>query len=267
MRIFQSFLKTLIGPLIHVINTHLHYAGIFVVLLLKYLIIFLKYLKIYGLHRLQNTLKHLVVEVFLFKAQFTLRPLERPSPPLCGLQNGDLERGGVEVMEEVGGSPCWLYERRREREGERNSVLFKWESRAQRGRETQAVKPREWRQKEKKSGEIYFAHGEKRETSRREERRRGEKSHRIFLLFFSLNVASFTLMTQRGFRLNSPGQEELMVSFRGSRAEGRNLNALGWTMPALWILTLAITLNQGERCFSTLSLNCLRREHQRKVSF
>lgn len=107
MRLFQSFLKTLIDPLIHVINTHLHYAGIFVVLLLKYLIIFFfKYLQIYGLYRLQNTLKHLIVEVFLFKAQFTLRPLERPSPALCGLQNGDLERGGVEVMEEVGGSPC-----------------------------------------------------------------------------------------------------------------------------------------------------------------
>lgn len=44
-------------------------------------------------------------KVFLFKVQFTLRPLERPSPPLCGLQSGDVEKGGVEVMEEVGGSP------------------------------------------------------------------------------------------------------------------------------------------------------------------
>lgn len=67
-------------------------------------------------------------------------------------------------------------------------------------------------------------------------------------------------MTQRGFQLNSPDREELMVSCWGGRAEGRNLNALGWTMPALWIITLAITLNQGEWCLKTLSLTWLRHE-------
>ena len=40
------------------------------------------------------------------EAQFTCRPLERPSPPLSGVQNGDLERGGVEEEEE-GGSVCY----------------------------------------------------------------------------------------------------------------------------------------------------------------
>lgn len=46
-------------------------------------------------------------------------------------------------------------------------------------------------------------------------------------IFFSLNVCFCTLMTQRGFQLNSPDREELMVSCWGGRAEGRNLNALG----------------------------------------
>ncbi|KAI9544298.1 hypothetical protein NQZ68_001170 [Dissostichus eleginoides] len=32
-----------------------------------------------------------------FKAQFSVRPLQR-APPLCGVQNGDLERGGVEEV-------------------------------------------------------------------------------------------------------------------------------------------------------------------------
>lgn len=132
-----------------------------------------------------------------------------------------------------------MYERRgvqrgRERgserkEGERNSVLFKWESRAQRGKETQTEKPRDTDQKKKRKKkwrQIYFTHGRTRETSRIKERRREEKTQRIFFVY-PLNLASFTLMTQRRFLLNSAAREGLMVSFRGSRAEGRNLNALG----------------------------------------
>lgn len=82
----------------------------------------------------------------------------------------------------------------------------------------------EKRRRERKSGERFILRtGERRKRAK--ERKEGERKTGIGIFFFFL--APFTLMTQRGFQLNSPGQEELMVSFRGSRAEGRNLNALG----------------------------------------
>lgn len=170
---------------------------------------------------------------------------------------GGVEEVEVVVVKEGGGVCYWLYERRgahRKREskrrgGQRNSVLFKWESKAHRGKGTESEK-----QKKVESGLIYAR--KKLRHSLRKTRAIELKKHWIF--FF--NVCFCTLMTQRGFRLNSPDREELMVSCWGSRAEGRNLNALGWTMPALWIITLAITLNQGEWCLKTLSLTWLRHE-------
>lgn len=182
--------------------------------------------------------------------------IERP-PPLYGVQNGDLELGGVEEVGEGGGgaTDCMRgggggggakRERQSERkEGERNSVLFKWIQSAERKRDTY------WeteRKQAKKKVETDLLYAREKQGNEWKKGKGGKRKRGIG--FFSSNLASFTLMTQIGFQLNSPGREELMVSFRGSRAEGRNLNALGWTMPALWIITLAITLNQGERCYT-----------------
>lgn len=76
-------------------------------------------------------------------------------------------------------------ERGREREGargkeeERNSVLFKWESGALRGKETQT----ERRRQTKKWRQIYFTHGKKRETSKKKGK---EGRGKDCLDFFSL---------------------------------------------------------------------------------
>lgn len=111
----------------------------------------------------------------------------------------------------------------REEEGERNSMLFKWKSRAHRGKETQTVGAEVNTRKKRVDKFILRAANHR---QRAEERRREKK--RIIVFFdFPPTVASFALVAQRGFWLNSAVQEELMVSFRGGRAEGRNLNALG----------------------------------------
>lgn len=103
-------------------------------------------------------------------------------------------------MTEVGGSAYCLYKRKRE---ERNPELFKWESRAQRRKESRL----------KKVETDLFGAREKRENESD--------------FFSSIKYDLFTLMNQRGLCSNPAAQKELMVSFGGSRAEGRNLNALG----------------------------------------
>lgn len=99
--------------------------------------------------------------------------------------------GGVEEVEVVvvkeGGFVCyWLYERRgahrkreresKRREGERNSVLFKWESKAHRGKGTKSEK-----QKKVETGLIYAR--KKLRHSLRKTRAIELKKHWIF--FFS----------------------------------------------------------------------------------
>lgn len=71
--------------------------------------------------------------------------------------------------------------------------------------------------------DLFYAREKEGNEQKKGKKERGRQASGFFFFF----LAPFTLMTQRGFQLNSPGQEELMVSFRGSRAEGRNLNALG----------------------------------------
>lgn len=81
------------------------------------------------------------------------------------------------------------------------------------------------KKKKKVETDLFYAREKQGNEWKKGKDKRGKEASDFF--FFSSNLASFTLMTQRGFQLNSPGREELMVSFRGSRAEGRNLNALG----------------------------------------
>ena len=86
----------------------------------------------------------------------------------CGPPNGALERGGVEV-DGAGGRESELIVR--EKEGERNSMLFKWKSRAHRGEKRRRL----WRLKgtratttkntPKNGRHVYFAHGESHATS------------------------------------------------------------------------------------------------------
>ena len=71
--------------------------------------------------------------------------------------------------------------------------------------------------------DLFYAREKEGNEQKKGKKERGRQASGFFFFFF----APFTLMTQRGFQLNSPGREELMVSFQGSRAEGRNLNALG----------------------------------------
>lgn len=76
---------------------------------------------------------------------------------------------------------------------------------------------------------------------------REEKGKRIF--FPPLQMCHvFTPMSQRRSCLNPGIREELMVSFRGSR-QRKDPFALQWTMSTLWIITLVITLNEGESFF------------------
>lgn len=135
---------------------------------------------------------------------------------------------------------CMRWGGYKEREGgketERESC-FKWESRARRRKDAH------WKTKRAdKKVETSFTHGKSRQRS-------GEEAVSFFLVF-----GSFQSHDSKRIPVEIT-QEELMVSFWGNRAEGRNLNALGWTMPALWIITLTITLTQGERCLHTANPN------------
>lgn len=122
-----------------------------------------------------------------FKTQFCVRPLERPLP-LCGAQDGDLERGGVQ--EEGRGVCYWLYERRGYRgrdthtqrvESEEGILFFlngNPEHTEEKGRTQRNQKSRQ------KSGDLFYARGKQGNELNKGKEEREEKKHWGF--FFSI---------------------------------------------------------------------------------